>query len=283
MQMSSLQHGEGCDCAAVKSCPGCQSWIIPRKGKASISRRGGGGEGTSLWQDTQTWPALPLIRGIMEDTLHLKWMVLCDFSKRSRLNLLNIRQTHYVWLIMIFTLGWLLQGCEGTLSVCSFCYLTILGWCFLKFVCFFLFGNFYILSWSEVTLLTWPLSGDPPVTVPHDDLPTLPFSNEIVLHQVYSSKILHDCPSLGRETIIMRYCTSPASRVLAQLLTIPHQLASPGVFQLSSRSFTSDNTVKHWETLWFIVAIVQKPPPVPSPPPWLGLPSGPALICTTSL
>ena len=43
MQMSSLQHGEGCDCAAVKSCPGCQSWIIPRKGKASISRRGGGG------------------------------------------------------------------------------------------------------------------------------------------------------------------------------------------------------------------------------------------------
>ena len=76
MQMSSLQHGEGCDCAAVKSCPGCQSWIIPRKGKASISRRGGG-EGTSLWQDTQTWPALPLIRGIVEDTLHLKWMVLC--------------------------------------------------------------------------------------------------------------------------------------------------------------------------------------------------------------
>ena len=74
MQMSSLQHGEGCDCAAVKSCPGCQSWIIPRKGKASISRRG---EGTSLWQDTQTWPALPLIRGIVEDTLHLKWMVLC--------------------------------------------------------------------------------------------------------------------------------------------------------------------------------------------------------------
>ena len=48
-------------------------------------------------------------------------------------------------------------------------------------------------------------------------------------------------------------------------------------------NFTSDNTVKHWETLWFIVAIVQKPPPVPSPPPWLGLPSGPALICTTSL
>ena len=46
MQMSSLQHGEGCDCAAVKSCPGCQSWIIPRKGKASISRRGGeGGRG----------------------------------------------------------------------------------------------------------------------------------------------------------------------------------------------------------------------------------------------
>ena len=30
------------------------------------------GEGTSLWQDTQTWPALPLIRGIVEDTLHLK-------------------------------------------------------------------------------------------------------------------------------------------------------------------------------------------------------------------
>ena len=75
MQMSSLQHGEGCDCAAVKSCPGCQSWIIPGKEKASISRRGGGG--TSLWQDTQTWPALPLIRGIVEDTLHLKWMVLC--------------------------------------------------------------------------------------------------------------------------------------------------------------------------------------------------------------
>ena len=74
MQMSSLQCVEGCDCAAVKSCPGCQSWIIPRKGKASISGRWGW---TSLWQDTQTWPALPLIRGIVEDTLHLKWMVLC--------------------------------------------------------------------------------------------------------------------------------------------------------------------------------------------------------------
>ena len=116
------------------------------------------------------------------------------------------------------------------LFVCSFCYLTILRWCFFRFVCFFLFGNFYILSWSEVTLLTWPLSGDPPVTVPQDDLSTLSFSNVIVLHQVYSSKILHDCPSLGRETMIMHYCTSPASRVLAQLLTIPHQLASPGVF-----------------------------------------------------
>ena len=81
---------------------------------------GEGGEGTSLWQDTQTWPALPLIRGIVEDTLHLKSMVLCDCSKRSRLNLLKIRQTHYVWLIMIFTLGWLLQGYEGMLSVCLF-------------------------------------------------------------------------------------------------------------------------------------------------------------------
>ena len=75
-----------------------------------------------------------------------------------------------------------------------------------------------------------------------------------------------------------RLSLSPMNMMIFRL----HQVYS---FQIivQKGNFTSDNTVKHWETLWFIVAIVQRPPPVLSPPPWLGLPSGPALICTTSL
>ena len=220
MQMSSLQHGEGCDCAAVKSCPGCQSWIIPRKGKASISRRGGVGRGggdfimarhadlarSSTHQGNRGRHPASQMNGFI-------WLFKEEQTQslEDQANTLCLADNDFHSRVAIARL-WRHVVC---LFVCSFCYLTILRWCFFRFACFFLFGNFYILSWSEVTLLTWPLSGDPPVTVPQDDLPTLPFSNVIVLHQDYSSKILHDCPSLGRETMIMHYCTSPASRVLA--------------------------------------------------------------------
>ena len=234
MQMSSLQHGEGCDCAAVKSCPGCQSWIIPRKGKASISRRGGGGEGTSLWQDTQTWPTLLLIRGIVEDTLHLnEWFYVSVLREPTSIswiqaNILCLTDCDFHSRVH----RWLLQGCEGIISVFFvFCYLCILS--LSLFVILFVWLLF--MFWVEVKS---PCRPDPWVETRLSLSPMMIFR----LHQVYSFQII-----------------------------------------VQKGNFTSDNTVKHWETLWFIVAIVQRPPPVLSPPPWLGLPSGPALICTTSL
>ena len=118
MQMSSLQHGEGCDCAAVKSCPGCQSWIIPRKGKASISRRGGGrglhygktrrpgplfhssGESWKTPCISNEWFYVSVLRGptsISWIQANILCLTDCDFHSRVH--------------------RWLLQGYEGIMSV----------------------------------------------------------------------------------------------------------------------------------------------------------------------
>ena len=82
---------------------------------------------------------------------------------------------------------WLLQGYEGIMSV-FFVFLLLVHSKF-KFICYFVcLVTFYVLSWSEVTSPTWPLSGDPPLTVPHDDLPTSPgllFSNNCTKRKLY--------------------------------------------------------------------------------------------------